>query len=123
MPVGNQADFVNVQPGSERHALATDVAADRQQCGQSIPPTHDCIGAGRKKMAENIDPVIDVNENIGYVASGKSRLDQFFESLDCIRLVGRFQCREVKLALLAIDGQRLVVYRALWPVLDCRVPP
>src|ERR1039457_5290159 len=108
IPVGNQADLAEIQSRSERHALAPNVAANRQQSGQGIATPDNRISARRKKMAKEIRPVIDVNENVGQVGPWKSRLDQFFESLDGVRLFRCFQGRQMELTLFWIDGERLV---------------
>ena len=113
IPVGYEADLVEAQPRGERHALASDVAANGQHRRERIATMCDRVGAGRKKVAKEIRPVIDVDQNVGQVGLWESRLDQFFENLYRIRLVQRFQGREVEFALVGIDGECLVVWNAL----------
>jgi hypothetical protein len=38
MPVGNKADLLYAQARSHRHALRTDIATDRDQCGEGVTP-------------------------------------------------------------------------------------
>ena len=38
MPIGNKADLLYAQTRSHRHALRTDIAADRDQRGESVTP-------------------------------------------------------------------------------------
>lgn len=96
---------MKAQAGSERHALASNVAADCQHCSQRITAARDRIGTGREKVMEEIHPVIDVDQNVGQVGLWQSRLDQLFQSLYRVRLVQRLQGCKVKLAFLGIDGE------------------
>ena len=60
-------------------------------------------------MAQEIRPVVDVDQNVGQVDLRESRLDEFFENLDRIRFVGRFQGRKVEFALFGINRESFVL--------------
>ena len=52
---------MKAQPRGERHALASDVAANGQHRRERISTMCDRVGAGRKKVAKQIRPVVDVD--------------------------------------------------------------
>jgi hypothetical protein len=103
---------VKAQPRGERHALASDVAANGQHRRERISTVCDGVGAGWKKVAKEIRPVIDIDQNVGQVGPRESRLDEFFENLDCVRLVQRFQGGKMELALFGINSKSLIVWNA-----------
>src|SRR3954453_14309373 len=112
IPVGNEADLVKAQSRGERHALTSDVAANGQHRRECISTMCDRVGAGPKKMAKEIRPVVDIDQNVRQVGLWESQLDEFFETLDGIRLVQGFQGREVEFVLVGINGECLVLWNA-----------
>ena len=82
---------MKAQTRGERHALTSDIAADRKHRRQRITAICDRIHARRKKVAEEVRPIVDINQNVGQVGLEKPRLDEVFENLDRGRLIQRLQ--------------------------------
>jgi hypothetical protein len=117
VPIGHKTDLVSVQAGSNSHALRSDIAADRDECCQSISPPDSRrqprVASGVEKVPEEVRLIIDVDQNINQLNCPQPGLDQVLCGLDGVRLILLLKRGQVKGTFRRIDSQRLVSGDAL----------